>query len=119
MEIKIDDFDIFVITEIFNSAKNNLDCNTWNMTKKYCLRFLENDSRNNQKILAKFYQRISREVMPKLVDYGLVIITKNGDKKNIYNLILNNIRITKHKFNRRIFNCMALKIKGKWVIIEN
>jgi hypothetical protein len=119
MEIQLEDFDLFVLSEMHNSYKNKLDCNTFEITKKYCQRFENGDSLKYHKCIDMFYQRIRRNVMPKLINYGLVIVTKNGNNRNIYTLILNNIRIKKHKFQRKEFNCIALKIRDKWVIIEN
>lgn len=117
MEVNISDFDLFILTEMFNSYKNNLDCNTWEITKKYCNPFMQLDSRKYKRLLDKHYHQI-KSIIPKLIDYGLVVVKEKIGNKEVYTLNLSNFKIRKHQFQRKEFNCIALKIKNKWLIIE-
>jgi len=112
MTFFLDELDIFLIYEIYKRDETT----TWKITKKYygIVPKSEEDYRNvyDKLQLVKFR-------LKKLSKMNLVSITKEPKtNKNIYHLILKNVKVGTHKFPDKKAKAVYLRLNNKWQIFE-
>lgn len=111
IKISIDNFDIFIIKEIYF---NNLG--TWEITKKYHseLKNLNNEHRK-KKLDAK--HSFVKYRLKKMSDYGFIVMIKEGDRYN-YILDKDKVIIGKHRFPDGYYNTIILKNDNSWCAFQ-
>jgi len=107
--LNIDSLDFFIINSIYFSKK---DTTTWKIAKNY-FKDLNLKTKEGLRELDKKHHLVKNR-LKKMEKWGIIIISKNSDGKNEYNLIQENVKICKHKFPDGYYNSILLKINGEW-----
>ena len=112
MTFFLDELDIFLIYEIYNRDETT----TWEITKKY-YGIVPKSEEEYRTVFAKLI--LIKFRLKKLSKMGLVSIKKEPKtNKNIYNLILKNIKVGTHKFPDKKAKAVYLRLNNKWQIFE-
>lgn len=109
----IDKLDIFIIKSIYKSKK---ETTTWKITKNY-FNDVDCSIKSGMRIIDKKHHLIKNR-LKKMETWGIIKITKNSHNKNVYNLITDNCKISKHKFPDGYKKAMILKINCLWNIFQ-
>jgi len=101
----IDELDLFIFKEIFNSYKNKEECNTWEVSKKYSITL----NKKTQKEIDNIYRIITSRIK-NYCDIGIFIKKFNGEKKIIFEMDLDKITFSSHKFSDGFHQCLLIRI---------
>lgn len=111
--VVFDDLDFFIIKSIYSAFDSGKEITTYKIAKEY-------DWGDENPKDDRFFNSKTNLVsyrLKKMKEEGFVDIEKNGDGKNVYNLIKENVILSKHKFPDGYKDAILVDCNG-WCVFE-
>ena len=104
-----DELDIFIWRHLFLAEKKKKESDHWKMAKEYCFEILNLNKEKDKKEIDKIYKKILSR-LNSYCRFGFFDVCKNGDGKDFFRMNLNKITFIKHKFGRKEYECLLIRI---------